>query len=123
MADAVFGGGGSVFWTIKTDQLRTPFELSLNQVFDKAVFTENGTDRSDSAAYGTNFVVSFLPPQGVSAEDFIRNFGKYAVAKEGRIQFRLPVVKPDGTQPYRPQVQVGWGNFPGAQDPSQRAAI
>jgi hypothetical protein len=118
----MFGGGGSVFWTIKTDELKSPSELTLKQTLEKSTWTESGTDRSESAAYGKNFVVSILPPRGVTPEEFIKNFGRYAQAKEGRVQFRLEIVKPQSQEPYKPQILVGWGRFSGAgQNPRKKA--
>jgi len=124
MADAHFGGGGSVFWRITTDKLRSPADLTLNHVFDNSLFTENGVDRSEGAAYETNFLISILPPKGVSAEEFIRDFSsKYAQAVNGRVQFTLPIPRPEGQQ-YIPQISVGWGSFvAGTPDPTRRIAV
>lgn len=117
MAEGNFGGGGSVLWTIKTDELRSLGDLSLKHLLDKGLFIENGTDRSEGAAYGRSFVISILPPKGMSPEEFIKNFSRFAEAKEGRVQFRLAIEQPTVDAPYQPQVQVGWGRFPGADEP------
>jgi hypothetical protein len=122
MAEGNLGGGGSVLWTIKTDELRSIGDITLRQALDKGTFTENGTDRSEGAAYGRSFVVSILPPQGVTPEEFIRSFSRIAEAREGRVQFRLRIEQPAAGAAYRPQIQVGWGRFPGAdQDPPKTA--
>ena len=122
MAEGNFGGGGSVLWEIKTDELRSLGDLSFKHELDKGRFSENGTDRSEGAAAGRNFVVSILPPQGVTPEEFIRNFSRIAQAREGRVQFRLRIEESAAGKPYTPQIQVGWGRFPGAdRDPSRTA--
>ena len=115
MPEGHFGGGGSVFWTIKTDPTRSTRKLSLKQTLDNGVYTENGTDRSQGAGYGRNFVISFLPPKGVAAEEFIRDFSRYAMPKGGRVQFSLPIERqPEvAKEMYRPQIVVGWGRFRG----------
>ena len=123
MAEGNFGGGGSVLWTIKTDELKSVGDLSLKQTLDKGTFTENGTDRSEGAAYGRSFVVSILPPQGMTPEEFIRNFSRIAEPSEGRVQFRLRIEQPAAGAAYRPQVQVGWGRFPGADQDPLKAAV
>ncbi len=124
MAEGNFGGGGSVLWTIKTDQLRSPGDLSLKHVLDRGMFTEDGIDRSDGAAVGKSFVISVLPPKGMSPEEFIKNFSRLAEAKEGRVQFRLAIQDRAADGSYQPQVQVGWGLFPGAdQDPFPGTAV
>lgn len=126
MAEGNFGGGGSVIWTIRTDQLRSPTDLSLKHSLDKGVFLENGTDASETAAYGSNFVIRFLPPRDVTAEEFIKNFSRYAHVKDGRVEFKLRIEDPktQAADQYRPQIQVGWGQFPGAApDPLRRTAV
>jgi hypothetical protein len=124
MAEGNFGGGGSVLWTIKTDELRSLGDLSLKHDLDKGMFTEHGTDRSEGAAYGRNFVISFLPPRGLSPQEFIKNFSRYAQAKGERVEFKLVIEQSEAGATYKPQVQVGWGRFPGAdQDPFRETAI
>jgi hypothetical protein len=123
MAEGNFGGGGSVLWAIKTDELTSLGDLTLKHALDKGMFTENGTDRSEGAAYGRSFVISILPPQGMTPEEFIRNFSRLAEAREGRVQFRLRIEQPAPGAPYKPQIQVGWGRFPGADQDPIRTAI
>jgi hypothetical protein len=124
MAEGNFGGGGSVLWTIKTDELRSLGDLSLKHILDKGMFTENGTDRSEGAAYGRSFVISFLPPQGVSPQEFIKNFYRIAEVNGDRVQFKLAIEQPAAGASYTPQIQVGWGRFPGAdQDPFPGTAV
>jgi hypothetical protein len=125
MAEGNFGGGGSVIWTIKTDPLKSPGDLSVKQAFDQGVWTESGADRRETAAYGKNFVVRILPPRNISAEEFIKNFSRYAQVRDGRVEFRLVIEEPTAqpSDTYKPQIQVGWGEFPGAQDPFGKTAV
>jgi hypothetical protein len=115
MPEGIFTGGGSVLWTIKTDATRDTSDLALKQTLDNGMFTVNGIDRSDGAAYGKNFVISILPPEGTSAEAFL----KRAKIVDGRVQFVLEIQRQPrvGDQDqYKPQIRVSWGRSVGAAD-------
>jgi hypothetical protein len=118
MADAVFAGGGSVLWTLNTDEMKGPADLSITSSLDKARFTQRGIDHK--TPYGQNFVIRILPPRGMTAEQFIKRFSELAKpTKDGRVEFAVQIED----QP-RPQIQVAWGNVPPAdQDPFRRTAI
>jgi hypothetical protein len=117
MAEGNFGGGGSVKWMIKSDELKSPADLSVTNSLEKGVYTERGTDFK--TPYGQNFVIRLIPPRGMTAEQFIKKFSELAKpTRDGRVEFALPIED----QP-RPQVWVGWGNIPTIeQNPFGRTA-
>jgi hypothetical protein len=128
MADAHFGGGGSIFWKLRTDQARSASEVTLENALQRGVWFESGTDGSSDASRSDYFVIRILPEEGTTPEEFIRAFSKEAIpTKDGRVEFKLRVEKrpiPDQIDQYETQILVGWGSYPGAiQDPTQGAAV
>jgi len=117
MADGSFAGGGSVIWTITTDEMKSPGDLSIANSLERGIWTERGTDHK--AVYGQDFVIRILPPKGVTPEQFIRKFAELARAtKDGRVEFAIPI------EDQRNQVQVAWGKIPEVgEGPFRRTAV
>ena len=118
MAEGIFAGGGSVIWTIRSDEMKSPADLSFTHSLERGTFTERGVDHR--TPYGQNFVVRILPPRGVTPEQFIKRFSEFAKpTRDGRVEFALVI-----EEQQRSQVQVAWGNVPPADvDPFGKTAV